>query len=144
MQFERNPRFIGRESQLAQLEEMLFTKDHTIKAAITGLGGVGKTQLVLELLYRTKDKHKDCPMIWIPATNTESLHQAYLDVARQLGIPGWEDEKADVKRLVQGYLSKDDAGQWLLVFDNADDIEMWTGKPGSSQQHEKGSSRLID
>jgi GTPase SAR1 family protein len=144
VQFERNPRFTGRKSQLTQLEEMLFTKDHTIKAAITGLGGVGKTQLVLELLYRTKDKHKDCSMIWIPATNMESLHQGYLDVARQLGIPGWEDEKADVKRLVQEYLSRDDAGQWLLVFDNADDIEMWTGKPQSSQQHEKASSRLID
>jgi Cdc6-like AAA superfamily ATPase len=110
VKFERNPRFTGRKSQLTQLEEMLFTKDHTIKAAITGLGGVGKTQLVLELLYRTKDKHKDCSMIWIPATNMESLHQGYLDVARQLGIPGWEDEKADVKRLVQEYLSRDDAG----------------------------------
>lgn len=55
--FERNPRFTGRESQLAQLDERLFAKDQTTKVAITGLGGVGKTQLVLELLYRTKDKH---------------------------------------------------------------------------------------
>ena len=140
MPFERNPRFAGRGSQLAQLEEKLFAKDHTIKVAITGLGGVGKTQLVLELLYRTKDKHKYCSTIWIPATNTESLHQAYLEVAQQLSIPGLEEEKSDVKRLVQGYLSNDNAGQWLLVFDNADDIEMWIAKPGS----EKGSYGLID
>jgi tetratricopeptide (TPR) repeat protein len=142
--FERNPRFTGRDSELAQLEEKLFTQNFLTKVAIVGLGGVGKTQLVLELVYQTKDKHSNCSIIWIPAINMESLRQAYLDVARQLGIPGWEDETADVKRLVQKYLSKDDAGQWLLVFDNADDMEMWIAKPGSGQNSEQKSPGLID
>jgi tetratricopeptide (TPR) repeat protein len=142
--FERNPRFTGRKLQLAEIEGKLFTRDHTAKIAITGLGGVGKTQLVLELLYLMKDKHKHCLIIWIPATNGESLHQAYRDVARQLRIPGWEDENADVKRLVQGHLSRDDAGQWLIVFDNADDIDMWIAKAGSEQESEEGSRGLVD
>jgi tetratricopeptide (TPR) repeat protein len=146
--FERNPRFTGRESQLTQLEEKLFTKDYTTKIAITGLGGVGKTQLILELLYRTRDKHKQCSIIWIPANDEGSLQQAYLDVARQLKIPGWDDEKVDVKNLVQKFLSNDDAGQWLVVFDNADDIEMWISQPGSRQVSEQesnqGSRCLID
>jgi len=46
---------------------------------------------------------------------------------------------ADVKRLVQDYLNKESARQWLLVFDNADDINMWISKTGSKA----GSSRLI-
>jgi hypothetical protein len=54
----------------------------------------------------------------------ESLYQVYLNVAQQLSIPSWEEDKADVKRLMQSYLSKENAGQWLLVFDNADDINM--------------------
>jgi hypothetical protein len=70
----------------------------------------------------------------------ESLQQAYRDVAQQLGIPGWKEDKADVKRLVQGHLSKESAGQWLLVFDNADDIDMWINRPGS----ERESGRLIE
>jgi tetratricopeptide (TPR) repeat protein len=142
--FERNPRFTGRKPQLAEIEGKLFTRDHTAKIAITGLGGVGKTQLVLELLYLMKDKHKHCLIIWIPATNGESLHQAYRDVARQLRIPGWEEERADVKRLVQGHLSSNDAGQWLIVFDNADDIDMWIAKAGSKQESEEGSRGLVD
>jgi hypothetical protein len=73
-------------------------------------------------------------------TNIESLHQAYVDVVRQLSIPGWEEDKVDVKRLVQGYLSKESAGRWLLVFDNADDINMWIAKPESKPR----SSRLIE
>ncbi|KAK5072432.1 hypothetical protein LTR64_005098 [Lithohypha guttulata] len=151
--FERNSRFTGRETQLAELEGKLFAKDHTSKIAITGLGGVGKTQLVLELLYRTKERYKGCSIIWIPATTIESLHQGYLTVAQQLDIPECEDEKADVKKLVQDHLSKEDVGPWLLVFDNADDIDMWMVAT-RTREHEDievsvrkssgGSRRLID
>ena len=97
--FERNPRFTSRGPQLAQLEEKLFAKDYTTKIAMMGLGGVGKTQLVLEVLFRTKEKHQNCAITWIPATNTESLHQACLDVAQRLGIQGWNEQNADVKAL---------------------------------------------
>ena len=134
---ERNPHFTGRGWELSWLEEKLFGENRTPKLAITGLGGVGKTQLVLELLLRISDKLKNCLIIWITATNLESLHQSYVDVAVQLQIPGSENEKADVKRVVQEHLSKEDVGQWLLVFDNADDIEMWTAKSGSTE----GTSR---
>jgi hypothetical protein len=125
--------------QLTEVEEKLLSGGST-RTAIVGLGGVGKTQLALELAYQVRDKYRNCSVIWIPATNTESLHQAYLDVARQLGIVGCEDIQADVKRLVKDYLSRDSAGQWLLVFDNADDINMWAGQVGSKP----GSDRLID
>ncbi|RDW63598.1 hypothetical protein BP6252_11143 [Coleophoma cylindrospora] len=138
--FNRNPNFTGRESLLAVLEEKLFVAGQPTKYTVTGLGGVGKTQLVLELVYRIKDKHRACSVIWIPATNIESLHQAYFDIARQLSIPGWEDTTTDAKKLIQSYLSDESAGQWLLVFDNADDINMWITKSGS----EAGASRLID
>jgi len=136
--FERNPRFTGRESDLMKLKESLFIGDQTTKVAIMGLGGVGKTQLALELAYRLRIKDKNCSIIWIPAINRESLEQAYLDVAKQLGIIGCREDKEDVKRLVQDHLGKESAGKWLLVFDNADDIDMWIGKS------EQGSSRLIE
>ena len=102
---------------------------------------------MLELLFRTKDKHPDCSIIWIPATNSESLHQAYLEVAQRLGISGWEDDKEDVKRLVQEYLGKESTGRWLLVFDNADDIDMWIAKVSGSDsglRHGQGFRSLID
>ncbi|KAF4625403.1 hypothetical protein G7Y89_g12766 [Cudoniella acicularis] len=139
--FDRNPNFTGRGTELAKVEEKLFSRGQTTKVAIWGLGGVGKTQLLLEFVYRIKDEHKNCSVIWIPATNMESLYQTYLDIAQLLGIPAWEDKEADVKKLVEEYLSRDDAGQWLLVFDNADDIDMWIAKPGSGAQESGG---LID
>ncbi|KFZ19943.1 hypothetical protein V501_00395 [Pseudogymnoascus sp. VKM F-4519 (FW-2642)] len=137
--FEKNPRFTGRESELTQLEKMLFAEDQTTKVAVFGLGGVGKTSLVIELVHRIRKKHENCSVLWIPATNLESLHQAYLDVACQFSIRGWEEDSADVKRLVQEFLSRESAGQWLAVFDNADDINMWAGTPT-----EQGTKPLID
>jgi tetratricopeptide (TPR) repeat protein len=44
-------------------------------------------------------------------------------------LPGLEEEGADAKKLVKDYLCDSSAGQWLLIFDNADDIDMWFAKP---------------
>ena len=139
MPFERNPRFTGRESELFKLEKLLSHTGRTTKVAITGLGGVGKTQLAIELVHRAMEKHKGCSVFWIPAMDLESLHQAYLAIAQKLNIPGWDKDCTDVKHLVQEYLNKDSVGEWFLVFDNADDVNMWTQK--ASKQ---GSGRLID
>jgi len=137
---DRNPNFTGRATQLTKLESKVFAGGQTTKIAVTGLGGVGKTQLVLEFVYRTRLRYRYCVVIWIPATNMESLHQAYLNVARQLQIPGSDEEKVDAKKLVQEHLSKKSAGRWLLVFDNANNINMWITQSGAEQ----GSCRLVD
>jgi hypothetical protein len=50
--FERNPRFTGRESRLTKLEEINFMGDQTTKAAITGLGGLGKAHPAILLASR--------------------------------------------------------------------------------------------
>ncbi|KID74960.1 uncharacterized protein G6M90_00g055500 [Metarhizium brunneum] len=132
--FERNFRFTDRESELAELESRLFANNQSTRIAVYGLGGVGKTQLVLELLYRIRDKDKSCSAIWIQATSMESLDQGYLSVARQLGIKDSGAKEVDIKKLVQDSLNDDSAGQWILVFDNADDIHMWIDRTGSESQ----------
>lgn len=137
--FERNTVFTGRDAELTALRKKLFAaKDGTSRVAVTGLGGVGKTQLVLELLYRIRDEYQDCSVLWISATSMESLEQGYLSAAKKLGIPGCENKDADVKQLVQDHLSNDGAGQWLLIIDNADDPDIWT-KPAMP-----GAKRLLD
>ena len=47
--FERNPKFLGRHNEVVKLEQKILGKDRVRRMAITGLGGVGKTQIVLEL-----------------------------------------------------------------------------------------------
>ena len=56
---------------------------------------------------------------------------------------GWEDPNIEILTLVVRWLSKEDAGPWLLVLDNADDIEMFFG-PVSRSQIDRPSSSFAD
>jgi tetratricopeptide (TPR) repeat protein len=123
--FEKNQQFVGRDSHLDRLEKSLFDEHQPRKIAITGLGGIGKTQIVLELAFRTKDKHQDCSVFWVPATNADSLQQAFASIGEQLEVPGIKKEQADAKELVQRHLSQESAGRWLFIVDNVDDMNMW-------------------
>ncbi|KKA23726.1 kinesin light chain 1, partial [Rasamsonia emersonii CBS 393.64] len=123
--FVRNPKFVGREQQLDELERRLFVEGSCTKIAIFGLGGVGKTQIALELAYRTRAQRPDCSVFWVPSTTVESFQQAYLDIGRKLCLPQAEKQNDNIKKIVQEYLSQDSAGRWLLIYDNADDLDLW-------------------
>jgi hypothetical protein len=56
----RNTTFIGREAELAELEEVL--KAHRL-VTLTGVGGVGKTRLALEVAGRMADNFRDG--VWV-------------------------------------------------------------------------------
>ncbi|KAH8592642.1 P-loop containing nucleoside triphosphate hydrolase protein [Bisporella sp. PMI_857] len=136
----RNPQFVSRSSQLSELEAKLFVDSYCPRVAIVGLGGVGKTQIALELAYQTRHKRPDCSIFWVAATSAENVQQAYLDIGRHLNIQGIDNKKADVKCLVQSYLSSENAGRWLLILDNADESDMWLKTIESGTR----STRLID
>jgi tetratricopeptide (TPR) repeat protein len=57
----------------------------------------------------------------------ESMEQAYSEIAKILEIPRVADAKEDVKELVRQYLSNNTAGKWLLIVDNADDMNLLFG-----------------
>ncbi|KAF7716534.1 Uncharacterized protein PECH_005178 [Penicillium ucsense] len=128
--FERNPGFVNREL-LDLLKRKLFSQVHSHKVSIFGLGGIGKTQIVLELAHQTREMYPDCSILWIPAMDLEQLQQAYIEIAHQLGIEPGDGDETDMKVLVQSYLSRPENGKWLLIIDNADDVEMWTGSASS-------------
>ncbi|KAL2138102.1 hypothetical protein VTI28DRAFT_7469 [Corynascus sepedonium] len=107
--FGRNKDFVGRESTLARLLERIppsADRDDCQRTAIEGLGGVGKTQIALEAAFQVRDEHPDC-------------HIARVD-----------DKKADVKLLVKTTLSQS-ADDWLLIVDNADDVELLFSAAGA-------------
>jgi tetratricopeptide (TPR) repeat protein len=130
---------VGRASLIQKLETALSSEDQPQKIALYGLGGVGKTQVAIELAYRTRSRDPHCAIIWIPTDNLENLHRAYHDAADKLGI-SVVDKTIDVKRLVQQHFSQDSAGRWLIIYDNADDQDMWINK----ESHTNKLSGLIN
>jgi tetratricopeptide (TPR) repeat protein len=120
--YSRNARFVGQEPQLAELEAHLFDSKQTTTMAILGSGGTGKSQLALEFAYKVWEYRKNCSVFWIDASDTDSLHQGYWNIAQKLDLAGWDDETTDMETVVREHLCTERAGQWLLVFDGMDDI----------------------
>src|SRR6202030_4115050 len=84
--FERNPRFLGRHNEVVELQQKILGMGQVRKMAITGLGGIGKTQIALELAYRIREKKPEFLIFWIPATSVEKIEQAYMDIGERLGL----------------------------------------------------------
>jgi hypothetical protein len=82
--YSRNDHFVGRESQLAELEAKLFRDEQTTTIAIVGPGRTGKSQLALELAYKTRQKSKKCSVFWVDAGGIDSLHEGYSNIAQKL------------------------------------------------------------
>ncbi|KAL3429140.1 P-loop containing nucleoside triphosphate hydrolase protein [Aspergillus tetrazonus] len=120
--FARNPHFVGRQEEIQKIEDLISAPDGPKKLAITGLGGVGKTQLALELAYRIRDRETQCSIFWIPCTSHESVEQTCMTIAQMLGIQ--DVEPAEVKERLKIYLTQTNK-KWILIFDNADDMGMW-------------------
>ncbi|KAH7143372.1 P-loop containing nucleoside triphosphate hydrolase protein [Fusarium sp. MPI-SDFR-AT-0072] len=130
--FGRNKGFVGRKSILDELLKKVppvVDEDDCQRTAIEGLGGVGKTQIALEAAHRVHDTHPDCSVFWVPAIDAASFENAYREIGQRLEISGIDDEKADIKTMVKVALSQENAGTWLLIIDNADDVQLLLSNP---------------
>jgi len=58
------------------------------------------------------------------AAKYTNFEQAYIDIARRLKLPGYEDSKADLCKLVARWLDEEVNGTWLMVLDNADNANV--------------------
>ncbi|KAH0536061.1 hypothetical protein FGG08_007027 [Glutinoglossum americanum] len=122
----RNPDFVGREWLLHWLDEQLSQKSRgQPKAALHGLGGIGKSQIALEYVYRFLEQSPKCSVFWVFATNTSRFEEVYRRIAFEYEIPGREDPKGDLMQLVRNWLETKYKGTWLMVVDNVDDINVF-------------------
>jgi tetratricopeptide (TPR) repeat protein len=109
------------------LQQKLMVDQECQKLSIVGLGGTGKTQVALQFAYIVKEKWPEYSVFWVPALSMESFEQACAGIAKALRIPYAAGGEEDVKELVQQHLSSSRAGRWLLVVDNADDVDIFFG-----------------
>ncbi|KAH9881001.1 hypothetical protein J1614_001494 [Plenodomus biglobosus] len=125
--FLENRYFVGRHKELRVLQQKLMVDQDCQKLSIVGLGGTGKTQVALQFAYSVKEKWPEYSILWVPALSMESFEQACASGAKALGILQAGGGDKDVKELVQQHLSSSQAGRWLLIVDNADDVDIFFG-----------------
>src|SRR5207302_1420857 len=105
--YQRNPFFLGRESELTEIRRRLQAGQATALSqpqAISGLGGIGKTQLALEYVYRY---HQDYQMVlWARAESIEALVSSYVAIASLLRLSEREAKEQDfIVQAVKTWLS---------------------------------------
>jgi len=116
--FPRNPDFVGRSTDLVSLHNFLTSKEPVgiRPAGLTGMGGIGKTQLAVEYIYRYRDSYPD-GVFWVNAA--ESLPQGLAQVAGRLRseVRGQSLDQ-QLRATFEELNRRPDA---LLVFDNLED-----------------------
>jgi DNA-binding SARP family transcriptional activator len=112
----RNPRFTGRAALLDQLHHQVQARsDILVVQALYGLGGVGKTQLVIEYAHRYA---VDYDIIWwIDAEQAVLIPDQFLRLATRLGLATDAVAGEVVHRVLTELGSRTG---WLLIFDNAE------------------------
>ncbi|PIG87297.1 kinesin light chain [Aspergillus arachidicola] len=124
---ERNRQFIGRNAELDTLKQKLLVTEDCQKVALSGLGGIGKTQVALQFAYSVKEDCPDYSIFWVQALSMETFELSCREIAGALGIRQGQEGGEDLKILVRQRLSAKTAGKWLLVIDNADDLDLLRG-----------------
>ncbi|KAF1354563.1 TPR-like protein [Lizonia empirigonia] len=119
--FPPDSAFVGREDVLAKLKKIhsgSALPSHS-RAALVGLGV--KSQIAIEYAYRVKEAAPHMWVFWVHASNAARFKQAYQEIAARIELPGRDDPKTNIFRLVYNWLCDERNGRWLMIVDNADD-----------------------
>ncbi|WP_297649825.1 BTAD domain-containing putative transcriptional regulator [Pseudonocardia sp.] len=113
----RNRSFVGRDALLARVQAALDDDERRPRAvALTGLAGIGKTELALELAHRRLRESRVA--WWIAAEDPVGTAAGLGDLAVALGIAPFERGE-DTRAALWAELDRTPG--WIIVFDNADD-----------------------
>lgn len=118
--FKRNPFFTGREEILSELHKSLASSQ---LQTLCGLGGIGKTQTVVEYAYRFCNEYD--AVLWVNADTKESLLSSFSALADKRIIDLHEQKANDQQKILNAvhHWLKEHTN-WLLIFDNADNPDI--------------------
>lgn len=117
----RNPDFVGRKQLLESLRQRLLEPGATavLPEALHGMGGVGKSQTVVEYIYQHASEYD--VVWWISAEHPSQITSSLVELARKMALPTAATADTAVPAVLDALRRGEEPySRWILVFDNAD------------------------
>ncbi|KAF5667624.1 hypothetical protein FHETE_5682 [Fusarium heterosporum] len=144
-----NPDFVGRSEILELLKTQLGhtgarsqRKAH-FRASLHGLGGIGKTQIALAYSSWLQEAFENTSIFWVHASSVERFSEAYSNIAKECKIPRHEEPDFDALSETKAWLESKESGQWLMVVDNADDMQLFFPQVDDSPSSTSVKGRVL-
>ncbi|KAI8663500.1 hypothetical protein NCS57_00951200 [Fusarium keratoplasticum] len=138
--FDRDPDFVDRPDILTWLREQYTGSAGRI--ALVGMGGFGKSQVAIQFAHHIHDEAPQTSVFWVHASSKPRFEEAYRSIAQRLELPGRNDPNIDVLGLVRDWLQTKEAGSWLMVLDNVDDVNLF--HPSTNASGNKAANQITD
>lgn len=128
--YQRNLDFVGRRATLLQIGQTLLPASPEASkraVAITGMGGLGKTQLTVEFCYRY-GRYFPGGVFWLSFANEQNIAEEVVMIGGERGLGLYQD----AERLTQSDKVARVLKAWqepiprLLIFDNCEDEVLLT------------------
>ncbi|KAF4951309.1 hypothetical protein FGADI_7507 [Fusarium gaditjirri] len=124
--FDRDDDFVARPDMTAWLRDKY--SHSTGRMALVGMGGFGKSQVAINFAYSIHDEVSDINIFWVHASSKPRFEEAYRSIAERMKLPKRDEPTTDILALVHDWLQNDESGPWLMILDNADDINLFYPK----------------
>jgi tetratricopeptide (TPR) repeat protein len=118
----RNAFFTGRRAILDHLYTTFRgSQTEGLTLALTGLGGIGKTQIAIEYAYCYRSYYQ--ALFWMTASTRNALNAGFVTLATLLNLPEQQEQNQNIiMQAVKRWLTTHT--RWLLIFDNVEHLEM--------------------
>ncbi|KAK6714820.1 hypothetical protein SNK04_005751 [Fusarium graminearum] len=148
--FVRDRDFVDRPDILTWLKEQCAGSAG--RMALVGMGGFGygpprehpsritfaltdksKSQVAIEFAHHVHDEAPQTSVFWVHASSKLRFEEAYRSIADTLQLPRRNNPDVDVLRLVRDWMQTEEAGSWLMVLDNVDDVNLFHPSANASE-----------